>query len=290
MGAAPSPDTALPLDVTRSTAAAPVLEARRLVVRRGARVTLDALDLRVPPGCVYALLGGNGAGKTTTLNALLGFVPASSGQALVDGIDATRDPQAARARIAYLPENVALYPYLSGIENLQYFCTLSGLRIDFGRACQLLAASGLAEAAHSQRVGGYSKGMRQKVGLAIARARRARAMLLDEPTSGLDPAAANEFARGVLDARDAGLAILMATHDLFNALQVADRIGILREGRLVAAFDAHGVAHEELERIYLEHARGGVREMHGTVGTVGTGQIGDGHSGHSGSPFEEPLP
>ncbi|MDH0867921.1 ABC transporter ATP-binding protein [Mitsuaria sp. GD03876] len=233
-----------------------LLEARRLVVRRGDRVTLDALDLRVPSGCVYALLGGNGAGKTTTLNALLGFVPAASGQALVDGIDASRDPQAARARIAYLPENVALYPYLSGIENLRYFCALAGLRIDAARARALLAEAGLAGDAQPRRVGGYSKGMRQKVGLAIARAREARAMLLDEPTSGLDPAAANEFARSVLAARDAGLAVLMATHDLFNALQVADRIGILREGRLVAELDARDVAHDELERIYLRHARG----------------------------------
>jgi ABC-2 type transport system ATP-binding protein len=241
--------------------AAPLLEARGLVVRRGARVTLDALDLRVPAGCVYALLGGNGAGKTTTLNALLGFVPAASGQALVDGVDATRDPQTARARLAYLPENVALYPYLSGIENLQYFCMLSGLRVPFGRACELLGAAGLAAEAHSRRVDGYSKGMRQKVGLAIARARQARAMLLDEPTSGLDPSAANEFARGVLEARDAGMAVLMATHDLFNALQVADRIGILREGRLVAEFDARGVAHDELERLYLRHARGEVLDI-----------------------------
>ncbi|WP_431286363.1 ABC transporter ATP-binding protein [Roseateles chitinivorans] len=255
--AAPCRNATPPTGAAQSPDANPLLETRRLVVRRGARVTLDALDLRVPSGCVYALLGGNGAGKTTTLNALLGFVPAAAGQALVDGVDATRDPQAARARLAYLPENVALYPYLSGIENLQYFCTLSGSRIAFGRACDLLAAAGLPAEAHSQRVAAYSKGMRQKVGLAIAKARQARAMLLDEPTSGLDPAAANEFARGVLDARDAGMAILMATHDLFNALQVADRIGILREGRLVAEFDARGVAHDELERIYLEHARGG---------------------------------
>lgn len=132
-------------------------------------------------------------------------------------------------------------------------------------------ASGLPAQAHSQRVAAYSKGMRQKVGLAIAKARQARAMLLDEPTSGLDPSAANEFARGVLDARDAGMAVLMATHDLFNALQVADRIGILREGRLVAEFDARGVAHDELERIYLEHARGEVRgDVRGDVrGEVG---------------------
>ena len=248
------------------TNAGPLLEARRLVVRRGERVTLDALDLKVPAGCVYALLGGNGAGKTTTLNVLLGFVAPASGAVRVAGFCPVRNATQARQQLAYLPENVALYPYLSAVENLQYFCTLSGLRIEFGRACDLLAASGLPAQAHSQRVGAYSKGMRQKVGLAIATARQARAMLLDEPTSGLDPAAANEFARGVLDARDAGMAVLMATHDLFNALQVADRIGILREGRLVAEFDAHGVAHDELERIYLEHARGEVRgEVRGEI-------------------------
>lgn len=237
-------------------AGAPVLQTRALSVRRGPRLTLDALDLAVPAGSVYALLGGNGAGKTTTLNALLGFVAAASGQALVDGIDASRDPQAARARLAYLPENVALYPYLTGIENLRYFCQLSGIALGTGQAGALLSGSGLAQKSQGLRVAGYSKGMRQKVGLAIARARRACAMLLDEPTSGLDPAAANEFAQSVLEARRGGMAILMVTHDLFNALEVADRIGILKEGKLVAEFDARDVAHEALQRVYLQHARG----------------------------------
>jgi ABC-2 type transport system ATP-binding protein len=241
--------------------AAPILEARRLVVRRGPRVTLDALDLAVPAGCVYALLGGNGAGKTTTLDALLGFVDAAAGQALVDGIDVSHRPEQARARLAYLPENVALYPYLSGVENLQYFCSLSEVRLSAGQARALLGDAGLSQESQSRRVGGYSKGMRQKVGLAIARARRASAMLLDEPTSGLDPSAANEFAHSVLAAKAAGMAVLMATHDLFNALQIADRIGILREGRLVAELAARDVAHDELERIYLQHVRGAGHEV-----------------------------
>mgnify|MGYP001576115859 FL=1 len=233
-----------------------VLEARALTVRRGDRVTLHALDLAVPAGQVYALLGGNGAGKTTTLNALLGFVPAASGQALVAGVDASRQPELARAHLAYLPENVALYPYLSGVENLRYFCTLSDIALSMAQARTLLSATGLAEDAQSLRVQAYSKGMRQKVGLAIAKARQARAMLLDEPTSGLDPAAANEFAQSVLQAKRTGMAVLMATHDLFNAIQVADRIGILREGRLVVELNARDVEHAQLERIYLQHARG----------------------------------
>ena len=210
----------------------------------------------MPAGQVYALLGGNGAGKTTTRNALLGFVPAASGQALVAGVDASRQPELARAHLAYLPENVALYPYLSGVENLRYFCTLSDIALSMAQARTLLSATGLAEDAQSLRVQAYSKGMRQKVGLAIAKARQARAMLLDEPTSGLDPAAANEFAQSVLQAKRTGMAVLMATHDLFNAIQVADRIGILREGRLVVELNARDVEHAQLERIYLQHARG----------------------------------
>lgn len=237
---------------------APILEARDLTIRRGSRVTLNTLNLAVQPGSVYALLGGNGAGKTTTLNALLGFVQADSGEALVDGINASRHPQKARSYLAYLPENVALYPYLTGVENLRYFCMLAAIPLAKARAQELLSSSGLALNAQNRRVSGYSKGMRQKVGLAIAKARQARAMLLDEPTSGLDPSAANEFAQSVLDAKRSGMGILMATHDLFNALQVADRIGILKDGSLVAELDAKDVAHEELESLYLRHARAGL--------------------------------
>lgn len=240
---------------------AAILEARSLTIHRGSRVTLNTLNLAVESGSVYALLGGNGAGKTTTLNSLLGFVQASSGQALVDGIDASASPQEARSRLAYLPENVALYPYLSGVENLRYFCMLSEVSLSTERASELLSGSGLSSEAQGRKVAGYSKGMRQKVGLAIAKARQAKAMLLDEPTSGLDPSAANEFAQSILNAKRGGMAILMATHDLFNSLQVADRIGILKEGNLVAEFDAQDVAHDELESIYLRHARGGMQAV-----------------------------
>lgn len=233
-----------------------ILQARQLVVIRDGRRIIDALDLSVPAGTVYALLGGNGAGKTTTLNAFLGFVKPATGEVSIDGVDVQEDPQATRDRLAYLPENVALYPYLSGVENLQYFCTLARIRVDASLAQDLLRSAGLQAAAHQQRASTYSKGMRQKVGLAIAHAKRAKAMLLDEPTSGLDPSAANDFAARVRAARDQGMAVLMATHDLFNAKQVADRIGIMREGRLVEEFAAHTVGHDALERIYLAHARG----------------------------------
>ena len=232
-----------------------MLEIRDLVVLRDGRRVVDGLQLCVPAGRVYALLGGNGAGKTTTIDAILGFVPAAGGMVRVDGLSPADDAVAVRRRVAYLPENVALYPYLSGVENLDYFCAMAGIALSRADAAALLDRAGLAREAQGRRVRGYSKGMRQKVGLAIAQARSASLLLLDEPTSGLDPAAADDMARSVRAAADAGMAVLMATHDLFNARQLADRIGILRAGVLVAEFDASTLDHQALTAAYLAHAR-----------------------------------
>ncbi len=232
----------------------PVLHAANVIVERDKRLILNKLTLSVPAGCVYALLGGNGAGKTTTLSLFLGFVQPSSGDVSVAGRVLQKNDQLVKRELAYLPENVALYAHLSGIENLIYFAALAGLAITTHEARELLAHVGLASHSHTQRIKGYSKGMRQKVGLAIAEAKHAKAILLDEPTSGLDPVAADEFAQRLRVQADAGIAVLMATHDLFNALEVADRIGILNHGRLVEQFDAHTVDHSALQRAYLDHA------------------------------------
>lgn len=233
---------------------AALLSIRGLVVTLGAARALDGLDLDVPAGTVYALLGGNGAGKTTTLNALLGFVPATGGQAQVDGVSCLSDAREARRRIAYLPENVSLYPYMSGLENLRYFCTVGGIRLSKEQGREALREAGLEASACDRHVDEYSKGMRQKVGLAIAYAKRARVLLLDEPTSGLDPASAHELTRRLRSAADTGMAVLMVTHDLFNARQAADRIGILRQGRKVAEVRADELDEGGLERLYLSHA------------------------------------
>lgn len=233
-----------------------VLEAKNLIVNYKQHCAIDSLNLRVPKGCVYALLGGNGAGKTTTISTFLTFNSPTSGAVLIEGESPHANPDLVRAKIAYLPENVALYEMMSGVENLTFFCTLAGITITREQAQQLLSESGLQDDAHCKRVSMYSKGMRQKVGLAIASAKHAKAMLLDEPTSGLDPSAANDFAQRIRTAADNGMAVLMATHDLFNAKQVADRIGIMKSGRLVEEFDAHTVQHDELEQKYLAHARG----------------------------------
>lgn len=233
-----------------------VLEAKNLIVDYKQHRAIDGLNLVVPKGCVYALLGGNGAGKTTTISTFLTFNRPSSGEVLIEGQSPHLNHELVKAKIAYLPENVALYDLMTGLENLQFFCSLAGVVLEKIQAHQLLLDNGLQEAAHDKRVKTYSKGMRQKVGLAIASAKHASAMLLDEPTSGLDPSAANDFAQRVRSAADKGMAVLMATHDLFNAKQVADRIGIMKAGQLVEEFDAHTVQHDELEQKYLAHARG----------------------------------
>lgn len=233
-----------------------ILETRDLVVDYQQHRAIDRLNLAVPAGCVYALLGGNGAGKTTTISTFLGFNRPTGGQVLIGGRSLQDQPDLVKAELAYLPENVALYELLSGAENLRFFCALAGIELSRDQAGGLLSDSGLQADAHDKRVGQYSKGMRQKVGLAIASAKHAKAMLLDEPTSGLDPSAANDFAQRIRAAADGGMAVLMATHDLFNAKQVADRIGIMKQGRLVEEFDAHSVQHDELETKYLAHARG----------------------------------
>ncbi len=213
---------------------------------------VKGLNLHLAPGEVYALLGPNGAGKTTTLNMILGFLKPDSGLIRVDGVDAVADPLAARALVAYLPETVMLHPTLSGIENLTYFALLAGHRIDTVTARRLLADAGLQADAHDRRAEGYSKGMRQKVGVAIALAKDARLLLLDEPTSGLDASAASDLSQLIRAASDRGIAVLMATHDLFRVKDFAHRLGILRDGRLVDERDAATIGPVELEQLYLD--------------------------------------
>jgi ABC-2 type transport system ATP-binding protein len=230
-----------------------MLEARQLSKNYGEVAALKSLNLSVGPGEIYCLLGANGAGKTTTINLLLGFIAPTSGQALVGEVDVARDAAAARRQLAYIPETVMLYGALSGLENLEYFSELSGQHHDDPALRGFLTRAGLAPDAHTRPLKGYSKGMRQKVGVAIALAKQARALLLDEPTSGLDPKASNEFSHLILDLARHGAAILMATHDLFRAKETGTRIGIMREGVLLAEFAAADVTHSELEDAYLEH-------------------------------------
>lgn len=204
----------------------------------GTHHVLDGLSLTVVAGSITALLGGNGAGKSTTLSSLLGFVRADSGTIAVCGIDPGKAPDAARRQIAYLPENVALYEHLSAIENADYLLSLSGDRQTHEAITEAFAAAGLQERAWNDRLGGFSKGMRQKVAIAVALLRRVPVLLLDEPTSGLDPRATADFNALVSNVRERGTAVLMVTHDLLSAADVADRIGFLEAGRIVEEVSA----------------------------------------------------
>ena len=210
------------------------------------------LNLSVAPGEIYALLGANGAGKTTTINLFLHFLAPDEGEARINGKPVSGDPQAARAGIAYIPENIQLYPHLSGIENLAYFSALSGQKYSTAALEQFLAQAGLEPEAFHKHARHYSKGMRQKTGIAIALAKEAKAMLLDEPTSGLDPKASNEFARLLTQLSEQGMAVLMATHDLFRAKETATRIGIMRSGQLLQELQPSEIGHTDLESLYLQ--------------------------------------
>ncbi|MDQ1231150.1 ABC transporter ATP-binding protein [Sphingomonas sp. SORGH_AS_0879] len=216
----------------------------------GAHQVLDCLTLSVAAGEIYALLGGNGAGKSTTLSTLLGFVRVDEGSVRVSGIDPATDPDAARRRIAYLPENVALYEHLSAVENADYLLALSGTPRDRAAIAGALAAAGLQERAFDQRLGGFSKGMRQKVAIAVALLREVPVLLLDEPTSGLDPRATADFNALLHAVRARGTAVLMVTHDLLGAADVADRIGFLEGGRIVAEVAAEGEARFDVRALH----------------------------------------
>ncbi len=218
-------------------------------------VALEALDLQVEAGEVFCLLGANGAGKTTTIHLLLGFLEPTSGRVSIGGVDVESNPTRAREKLAYVPERVELYGLLTGLENARYFATLAGNDGSDDELLDWLGRVGLDRSAAARRVATYSKGMRQKVALAVALARGAKALLLDEPTSGLDPQASNELSSLLRALTEDGVAVLMATHDLFRAKGVGDRVGIMKRGRLVDTRDTASLGHEELESIYLEHIR-----------------------------------
>lgn len=212
---------------------------------------LDGLSLSVPAGHVYGLLGPNGAGKSTTINLVTGLLRPTAGTIRVDGIDTVADPERARGVLAYVSESVALYPFLSGVENLQLFAQLAGRRLDASESATCLLKSGLQADAHRRRVHTYSKGMRQKVGLAIALAKDAKAVVLDEPSSGLDPSASHDLAERVRELASNGRAVLKATHDLFRARETCDTIGLLVKGVLRAEWNANEVTGRDLEAAYL---------------------------------------
>ncbi len=229
-----------------------MLIAENLSKTYGDYKALNNLNLKLNKGEIFALLGQNGAGKSTTINIFLGFVKPTKGTAKINGISVIDHPEETKKFIAYIPETVLLYPNLTGVENLKFFSSLAGFDYDNEALTNFLSKAGLQSDAHHNRLGGYSKGMRQKVGIAIAIAKKAKVLLLDEPTSGLDPKASNEFSEILKELASEGTTIFMATHDIFRAKEVADRIGIMKRGNLISEINADEISANELEKLYLQ--------------------------------------
>jgi ABC-2 type transport system ATP-binding protein len=216
-------------------------------------LALDHLNLVVRDGELFCLLGANGAGKTTTINLILNFLEPTEGRVLVDGVDVAVAPLEAKRRLAFVSENVMLYENFTARQNLEFFAKLGGKPAVTREECgAVLRRVGLQEEAFERRLGTFSKGMRQKLGIAIAILKDSRNIVLDEPTSGLDPKAGAEFMALLHALRAEGRAILMSTHDIFRARESADRVGIMKEGRLLAVRTREELGREDLHRLYLE--------------------------------------
>lgn len=198
------------------------------------RVTaVHDLSLEVEAGQVYGLLGPNGSGKSTTMKIVLGLVPPSAGSTRIFGRDSS--VVGSREEVGFLPENPYFYKYLTGYETLRFYgklCGLSGTPLH-GRANELLHLVGL-ENARDRRLGGYSKGMLQRIGLAQALIQNPRLLVLDEPTAGVDPAGSREIRDLILDFKKRGITVLLCSHLLGQVQEICDRIGILHRGRLIS--------------------------------------------------------
>jgi ABC-2 type transport system ATP-binding protein len=230
-----------------------MLKAINLSKKYQNHVALDALNLTIEAGEIYCLLGANGAGKTTTINLFLNFIQPDGGQALINNLDVAVEPLETKRYLAYIPEQVNLYKNLSGLENPKYFLALAGKEnYSKNELRDFLVNAGLQSGAIEKRIAGYSKGMRQKVGIAIATTKQAKVLLLDEPTSGLDPKASNEFSELLKKLSGQGCAVLMATHDLFRAKESGTRVGIVKHGKLLTEMTTDEIGHADLERIYLQ--------------------------------------
>ncbi|GAB4242198.1 MAG: ABC transporter ATP-binding protein [Thermoleophilia bacterium] len=221
-----------------------VIRTDGLTKRYGDLVAVDGLDLSIEKGEVFGLLGPNGAGKTTTILMLLGLTEPTSGRVLVGGHNPVREPLQVKSLVGYLPENVGFYGGMTGRRNLQYTARLN--RIPETKAAEridaLLDLVGLTQAA-DRPAGTYSRGMRQRLGIADALVKNPQILILDEPTIGLDPKGINELLELIRRlSREEGITVLLSSHLLYQVQAVCDRVGIFVAGRLIACGPVEGLA------------------------------------------------
>jgi ABC-2 type transport system ATP-binding protein len=236
----------------------------------GTRVAVDRLCLQVPEGEIFGFLGPNGAGKTTTLLMLLGLTEPTSGSARVLGHDPSREPIQVKREVVYLQENMGFYRDLTGRQMLRFIAELNGLSASEAESLidEALKTVGLAEE-EGKRIGAYSRGMRQRLGLAEVVLKRARVAFLDEPTLGLDPEGTNRMIALIDElSRTRGMTVIISSHLLYQVQRICHRVGIMIAGRMVAqgtmaelARESFGVGREQftLEELFLKYFSEGSR-------------------------------
>jgi ABC-2 type transport system ATP-binding protein len=238
--------------------AEPILVCRDLRRRYGQRLAVDGVGFRVDPGETYGLLGPNGAGKTTTISMICGLLRRDGGEVTVAGASLDRDPGAVKAAIGYVPQDIALYPDLSGGENLRFWGRMQGLsgRELAARVGAVLEVVGLADRARD-KVADYSGGMQRRLNIGAGLLHRPRLLVLDEPTVGVDPQSRNAILENVEALRGEGVAVLYTTHYMEEAERLCDRVGIIDQGRLIAEGTRRELVAQIGERDRIELAASG---------------------------------
>ncbi len=197
---------------------------------------VNHLDLEIKRGEVFGLLGPNGAGKTTTTLMLLGLTDPTAGHATIDGLDCTKESLAVKNKVGYLPDNVGFYPAMSGRDNLIFSGRMNGLDKDAAikKADAMLERVGMTYAA-DRKAGTYSRGMRQRLGIADVLMKSPQIIIMDEPTAGIDPSGVREITKLIRElAEKDGITIMISSHDLYQIQRISDRVGIFVKGRLIA--------------------------------------------------------
>ena len=211
----------------------PVIDISRLRKSYGKFEALRGIDLDVRPGEVYGFLGPNGAGKSTTIRVLLDEIRASAGSAQLFGLDSRRDAIEIHRRLGYLPSDLALYPRMTGRDSLKFYARLRG-GVDQAYVDELAERF---DATLDKRTGELSTGNRQKIGLIAAFMHKPELLIMDEPNAGLDPLVQHEFQSLVREVADEGRTVFLSSHTLSEVQRVADRVGIIRHGEMVAVED-----------------------------------------------------
>lgn len=224
----------------------PIIEIKGLRKLYKKHIAVDNLNLNIYPGEIFGLLGPNGAGKSTTILMMLGLTEASAGQIRIGEIDPQRSPVEAKRKIGYLPDNIGFYEHRTGLENLVLIAELNGFahKQAVERAHILLKQVGLSDVAN-KKVGTYSRGMKQRLGLADTLIKKPDIVILDEPTLGLDPTGVKEFLKLIQNlSRQDNLTVLLSSHHLHQVQEVCSRVGLFVKGQLIAEGEVQDLAKQ----------------------------------------------